>query len=1180
MRGKEMFGQNSRWLCLPIVFISLLALGFSDTAQAQTVTLTVNGTALTQPMTFTVPAGAVSQPQVIHVTTPPNNGNTVTVQVPPASSWIQVAPTVIPNTPDNLSVSVNASSLTAGSHSGSFTVMISGNANSAVTVNVNATVTGTSALSATPISLSFVGQANAATGTPQNCAVQNSSSTCQITILTNGPQLGYNIIPTTTDGFQWIRVDAFSGTTNGSPFNVGINPSMVPGPGTYSGQILVQSTTTSDAVAISITMVVSNNATLTAVPSHVSFFYTTGTAVPAAQQVTVNSNGGLVSFNVSQTPNTSWLHVTPISSAANTNSPATLQISVTPGSPVVLIPNTYTATITIVPNNGGPSPTISVSLAVSSNPFLTASTAPGNQLTFSAPFGGPPPSVQPITLGSSGTTPISFTAAATSDRGWLSVLPTAGNTTTAPTIQVGVLSNVLNTLAVGTYSGTVTIAPSNGDQYTIVVAVTLTVGATSQLTAAPQSLVFSFQTNLSPPQAQTVILAAAGPPVGFTITTSASNTTSCGTANWLSAIAQQSPLSTPNVLTVSVNTTGMTAGTCNGTVRIQYSNIQGNTELDIPVTLFVSNAALIDISLPQGFGLETARLGSTVTITRNITLTSTDGTTGLQYQISAQSSPCAWLFAAPSTGGSTGTTPAPAQVQISPSCIGTPGPYQGSVTITSASGLPQPVTFNITLNVTSIVSVAVTPQALTFNQAQGASAPAAQNLKFIVSGGDANFIATVATDFGGTWLTVTPASGSTSLGTIQVTAASSTLPANTYTGQITLTFQNAETPSATIPVRLIIGPAQTLTASPTSLAFNYVLGGTAPATQQFTLTSTGGSVNFTIGTTSSGGWLGVDTNTGSTGSTSSKVVTVTIDPTKIPAGSQVNSPLQGSLSIAAPGVLASPIVVSVTLTVTPAPIPMPTTISTSAINNGFGSIAPGELIAIKGTNLGPLSPAGGTSFTVNTQGGVDSTLAGVQVLFDSIPGTPTFVSPTQINVIVPWEIAGRSSTNMTVIVNGGPSAIVPLTVVTVAPGIYTQNATGAGQIAAVNLSPTSPSPYNGPAGGVYPGTSAPTVPAAPGSYVAIFLTGGGLTSPGSADGSVNPPVALPLRNWTFGSNVVTATIGGLPVTVQYAGAAPTLITGVVQVNLQVPLGVTGNLPVVITIDGVQTPQPTATIAVQ
>ncbi len=1175
-----MLGQTSRWMGVLVFSVCLLALGFSDTAQAQTVTLTVNGTPLTQALSFTVPLGAISQAQTVHVTTPPNNGNTVTVNIPAASPWIQVNPGVISQTPGDLTVTVNAANLTAGTHSGSFSVMIFGNVNSTATVNVTALVTSTTALSAIPASLSFVGQAGAGFGSPLNCAVQNSSSTCQVTIQSTASALHYNIIPSTTDGNQWIVPDAFSGSTTGSAFNVGVNPSMVPTPGTYNGQILVQSTTTTDAVAIAVTMVVSANATLSVSPSQASFFYTTGGAAPATQQVSVSSNGGLVNFSVSQSPNSTWLHVTPISSAANTNSPATLQISVSPTVPTVLTPATYNATITINPNIGGTSPTINVTLLVSNNPFLTVSTAPANQLAFAAAFGGSAPALQSITVGSSGTGSIPFSVSFTSDRGWLTVLPTSGNTGTAGTIQVGVVSSVLITLAVGTYTGTVTIAPNNGDMYTIPIAVTLTVGATSTVTAAPQSLVFSYQTTQPPPQAQTIILASTGPPVGFTLATSVGNTASCGTGNWLTAVAQQSPLTTPNVLTVSVNTSGMTPGICSGTVRVTYSSITGNAELDIAVTLFVSTSALLDISLPQGFGIESATLGSSAGIQRQITLTSTDGTTPLQYQVSAQSSPCAWLFAAPSTGGTTGTTPSPAQVQINAGCITTPGPYQGTVMLSSAAGLPQPVMFNITLNVSSTVSIAVTPQALTFNQSQGGPAPAAQNLNFTVSGGNANFIASTATTIGG-WLTVTPTSGSTTLGSVQVTASSATLPANTYTGQITFTFQNAETPTAVIPVKLIIGPPQTLAVNPAALAFSYTLTGSAPATQPLTLTSTGGAVTFNIGTTSSGGWLGIDTSTGSTGSSGSKVVNASVDPTKIPAGTAAGTQLQGSLSISAPGVLASPITVNVTLTVNAAPIPMPSTVSTSAVNNGFGAIAPGELLAIKGSNLGPATPASGTVFTVNAQGGVNSTLAGVQVLFDGIAGTPTFVSATQINVIVPWEIAGRTSTTIVVSYNNTPSAGLTLQVTSVAPDIYTQNATGSGQAAAVNLSTAAASVYNGPLGGTYPGTTLATALAPQGSFIALFLTGGGLTSPGSTDGSVNSStVFMPLKNWTQGSSVVTATIGGQPATVQFAGAAPTLITGVVQVNLQVPVGVTGSaLPVVIFVDGVQT-QTTATVAVQ
>ena len=89
-----------------------------------------------------------------------------------------------------------------------------------------------------------------------------------------------------------------------------------------------------------------------------------------------------------------------------------------------------------------------------------------------------------------------------------------------------------------------------------------------------------------------------------------------------------------------------------------------------------------------------------------------------------------------------------------------------------------------------------------------------------------------------------------------------------------------------------------------------------------------------------------------------------------------------------------------------------------------------------------------------------------------------------------------------------------------------------------------------------------------------------MTNPASVTGSINPSSAVPLANWTQGSSTVTATVGGQPATVLYTGAAPTLITGVVQINLQLPAGVSGSaLPVVITIDGVMTTGG-ATVAVQ
>ena len=367
----------------------------------------------------------------------------------------------------------------------------------------------------------------------------------------------------------------------------------------------------------------------------------------------------------------------------------------------------------------------------------------------------------------------------------------------------------------------------------------------------------------------------------------------------------------------------------------------------------------------------------------------------------------------------------------------------------------------------------------------------------------------------------------------------------------------------------MVTPPVSVSVTPPSLSFSYQLTGSAPAPQVLNVSSTGGAANFTVGTTSTGGWLGVDATSGTTPTNGlPKAINVSIDPTKIPAGTVAGSALQGSITV------------NVTLTVTAAPVPQPTLILNSA-SISAAAVAPGELITIKGTNLGPASPANGTVFKLNAQGTVDSTLAGVQVLFNNTPGIPTFVSATQINVIVPWEVASFSSVSMVVTFNGGQSAAFPLNVSSVSPAIYTQNATGNGQAAAVNLSPAALSAYNGPAGSTYPGTSIPLAPAPQNSFVSFFLAGCGPTNPTSVTGAINPSnQLLPLRGWSEGSSFVTATIGGQPAHVQFAGAAPTLVSGVCQVNLQVPTGVSGNtLPVTIIINGAVT-LGSATIAVQ
>jgi uncharacterized protein (TIGR03437 family) len=70
-------------------------------------------------------------------------------------------------------------------------------------------------------------------------------------------------------------------------------------------------------------------------------------------------------------------------------------------------------------------------------------------------------------------------------------------------------------------------------------------------------------------------------------------------------------------------------------------------------------------------------------------------------------------------------------------------------------------------------------------------------------------------------------------------------------------------------------------------------------------------------------------------------------------------------------------------------------------------------------------------------------------------------------------------------------------------------------------------------------------PAPRGSVVLLFATGEGMTDQ-AADGVLaTPPLAQPLLP-------ITVTVGGRPAEVLYAGAAPGLVAGVLQINARIP----------------------------
>lgn len=208
------------------------------------------------------------------------------------------------------------------------------------------------------------------------------------------------------------------------------------------------------------------------------------------------------------------------------------------------------------------------------------------------------------------------------------------------------------------------------------------------------------------------------------------------------------------------------------------------------------------------------------------------------------------------------------------------------------------------------------------------------------------------------------------------------------------------------------------------------------------------------------------------------------------------------------------------------------------------TVAPGEIVALYGTGIGP--PAL-TSFQITPASFFDTITGSTTVLFDGIPAPLIYAFGPQTSAIVPYSVAGQTSTRMVVTYQGLTSAPMTLSVAPSAPGLFSANSSGTGNGAIDNADGSVNSPSN---------------PAALGSVIVLFGTGEGQTNPRGVDGrialSVFPKPVLPVK----------VTIGGLDATagIQYAGAAPTLVAGVFQINVIVPPGVpAGAVPVVVTI---------------
>ena len=192
-----------------------------------------------------------------------------------------------------------------------------------------------------------------------------------------------------------------------------------------------------------------------------------------------------------------------------------------------------------------------------------------------------------------------------------------------------------------------------------------------------------------------------------------------------------------------------------------------------------------------------------------------------------------------------------------------------------------------------------------------------------------------------------------------------------------------------------------------------------------------------------------------------------------------------------------------------------------------GRVSPIEIVSLYGISLGPATPAAADL----TSGQAPTQLAGVQVLFDGKPAPILYVQSDQINAIVPVLVSGE--TRVTVINAAGSSNDALLEVATATPEAIKKNARL--WAAALNEDGSINSDVN---------------PAHPGSIVQVFATGFGFLSPIPVDGQV---LNAPLPSLTRPVEVsVWNPYNRAPLEVLYAGPAPALVAGAIQVNFRLP----------------------------
>jgi uncharacterized membrane protein len=749
------------------------------------------------------------------------------------------------------------------------------------------------------------------------------------------------------------------------------------------------------------------------------------------------SNTGSGAINWAASSDQPWLILTPNQGTFSSNE--TLEIAVQRGT---LTPKDYTGKITFS-SNVGSSITVSVQMTVNpippnAGPVLMITPA---VLSFTAQDLGANPTGQELVVGNPGTKPLSWSLSnsgltqsanqsqilndiAIPTSNWLSISPASGTVLPGTTGILQVNVNSQNLLP-GTYIDTVVFSGgANALNNTQSVSISLTILPQCGLTLSTGAMSFTSVANQSDSTVQALNL---------------STTSACGaiswhassSANWLqlTPTSGQANATTSSVISVSVNASGMSAGTYPGTITVMAGTSTQSVLVSLQVQPPPPPGAPVMSASPLTMTF-TAIAGQSKSDGQVVVISNT-GQSMLQWHTQVSLLSNSWLGASP-----TGGTIAPGQtaqvlVTVNPATANlTPGDYNGQVTIigtdtsvnqNAASGSPQNIA--VLLHVLPPCGLqAPSSSALAFTVMQGGTSATAQPVTFTASGNcnwPVNWQASLSSH--ALWLTLSSLSGVVSasgqVATLSVNVNTSGLAPGTYTTQISLAASDS-TPVAAqgspevISVTLTIQQPCQLQVSTNALTFSTTTGQTSDA-QSVAFSETGtcaSPVSWSVSADAgSAAWLVLSPSSGSdTGSGSSVAVSVN-------AGSLAPGTYKGTITLTASGaggaaMQGSPFTISVNATVTG--------FSVSGVVNACATSACSTPLPLVGASVSLLNASGTPVATAVTGAGGAYSLANVPAGTYTVSVSGTDTSGTHYIGTAPVTVTGNTQ-NVTVSVLPG-----------------------------------------------------------------------------------------------------------------------------------------------------------------